>query len=213
MRAMLNAGPERLAEMGKASRRIAVEHFDERIVIAVYIAAIERLAGAPGGGMKTLVTGAAGFIGFHLCRRLARQGDEVTGIDSINDYYDPSLKYARLAELGFDRVTSDSGSIAASTIHEKLFFAASLCRREAKWSSFFARADSTGSATWQHRQASDTASRIQQHTSNRMSSAFSTSSRAAAHPCQASRFRLKLFGIRPFAADAVQHTSGRRSPN
>ena len=39
--------------------------------------------------MKTLVTGAAGFIGFHLCRRLARQGDEVTGIDSINDYYDP----------------------------------------------------------------------------------------------------------------------------
>jgi UDP-glucuronate 4-epimerase len=72
--------------------------------------------------MKTLVTGAAGFIGFHLCQRLARQGDEVTGIDSINDYYDPSLKYARLAELGFDRVTSDSGRIAASTIHDRLSF-------------------------------------------------------------------------------------------
>jgi UDP-glucuronate 4-epimerase len=58
--------------------------------------------------MRTLVTGAAGFIGFHLCARLAGSGDEVMGIDSINDYYDQSLKYARLAELGFDRGSCDS---------------------------------------------------------------------------------------------------------
>ena len=46
-----------------------------------------------------LVTGAAGFIGFHVCRRLLREGREVVGIDSVNDYYDPALKRARLAEL------------------------------------------------------------------------------------------------------------------
>jgi UDP-glucuronate 4-epimerase len=53
--------------------------------------------------MKILVTGAAGFIGFHLARRLAGRGDEVIGIDSINDYYDRELKFARLAEMGVDR--------------------------------------------------------------------------------------------------------------
>jgi UDP-glucuronate 4-epimerase len=46
-----------------------------------------------------LVTGAAGFIGFHLARRLLADGCSVVGIDSINDYYDPRLKEARLSEL------------------------------------------------------------------------------------------------------------------
>lgn len=46
-----------------------------------------------------LVTGAAGFIGFHLARRLAAEGWSVVGIDNLNDYYDPRLKQARLAEL------------------------------------------------------------------------------------------------------------------
>lgn len=50
--------------------------------------------------MKILVTGTAGFIGFHLAEKLLERGDEVMGIDSINDYYDPKLKYARLAESG-----------------------------------------------------------------------------------------------------------------
>ena len=47
-----------------------------------------------------LVTGVAGFIGFHLAKLLIESGYKVVGIDSINDYYDPSLKYTRLKELG-----------------------------------------------------------------------------------------------------------------
>ena len=46
----------------------------------------------------------AGFIGFHLARRLVRQGARVVGLDNLNDYYDPSLKHARLRELGDDVV-------------------------------------------------------------------------------------------------------------
>ncbi len=51
--------------------------------------------------MKILVTGAAGFIGSRLMFQLASRGDEVVGIDSINDYYDVRLKYGRLSECGF----------------------------------------------------------------------------------------------------------------
>lgn len=61
--------------------------------------------------MKILVTGAAGFIGFHLCNRLLDRGDEIVGLDNLNPYYDPGLKGARLdllkARDGFSFVSGD----------------------------------------------------------------------------------------------------------
>ena len=48
---------------------------------------------------KVLVTGSAGFIGFHLCKRLLTDGRQVVGLDNLNDYYDVSLKQARLEQL------------------------------------------------------------------------------------------------------------------
>ncbi len=60
--------------------------------------------------MKILVTGTAGFIGYHLAKKLLERGDEVVGIDNINDYYDVNLKYGRLKELGIDaQGTAQSG--------------------------------------------------------------------------------------------------------
>ena len=50
-----------------------------------------------------LITGAAGFIGFHTARRMVAQGDSVLGVDNINNYYNPALKYARLAECGIEK--------------------------------------------------------------------------------------------------------------
>ena len=58
--------------------------------------------------MKVLVTGNAGFIGFHTAKRLLERGDEVVGFDSVNDYYDPSLKEDRLAIL--DETARETGS-------------------------------------------------------------------------------------------------------
>lgn len=56
--------------------------------------------------MKILVTGTAGFIGYHLAKKLLERGDEVVGLDNINDYYDVNLKYARLDELGIKLISN-----------------------------------------------------------------------------------------------------------
>ncbi len=58
--------------------------------------------------MKVLVTGNAGFIGFHVAKALLQRGDEVTGIDAVNDYYDPALKQARLDIL--ERTAKEAGA-------------------------------------------------------------------------------------------------------
>ena len=81
--------------------------------------------------MKILVTGTAGFIGFHLSKKLAGLGYSVLGLDSINDYYDISLKYARLAELGFNETAANSGKIVHSSKFENLsFIKLDLCDEE-----------------------------------------------------------------------------------
>lgn len=65
--------------------------------------------------MKILVTGAAGFIGFHVTRRLLERGDKVIGLDNVNDYYSVNLKYARLAEMGIDEKAVEYGKLVWST--------------------------------------------------------------------------------------------------
>lgn len=61
--------------------------------------------------MKILVTGAAGFIGFHLCKHFLEKGYIVLGLDNINDYYDVNLKYSRLLELGIERKKSKEWNV------------------------------------------------------------------------------------------------------
>jgi UDP-glucuronate 4-epimerase len=56
--------------------------------------------------MTVLITGAAGFIGFHVAQALLARGDRVVGVDILNDYYDVTLKQARLAELARDKAFS-----------------------------------------------------------------------------------------------------------
>ncbi|MBF0410059.1 MAG: NAD-dependent epimerase [Candidatus Riflebacteria bacterium] len=72
--------------------------------------------------MKYLVTGAAGFIAFHLCKRLLEKGDTVHGIDNLNDYYDVSLKESRLALLkGWENFSFEKTDISDRSKMEKLF--------------------------------------------------------------------------------------------
>ena len=67
-------------------------------------------------GLKVLVTGAAGFIGYHLAQRILAAGATVTGLDNLNDYYDVNLKLARLRRLegrnGFSAVGDRTGVLS-----------------------------------------------------------------------------------------------------
>ena len=72
--------------------------------------------------MKILITGTAGFIGFHLAKKLLERGDTVVGIDNINNYYDVNLKYARLAETGISRVSEEWYKPVKSKIYSQYTF-------------------------------------------------------------------------------------------
>ncbi len=72
--------------------------------------------------MKILLTGIAGFIGFHTAKRLLERGDEVVGIDNINDYYTVHLKYARLSQLGFKEEDVVDGVMIQSHLYAKCRF-------------------------------------------------------------------------------------------
>lgn len=72
--------------------------------------------------MKILVTGAAGFIGYHLVKKLATEGHEVMGLDSIDEYYDVNLKFDRLAQLGLDRTGIFYNEVLSSTVYTNLTF-------------------------------------------------------------------------------------------
>lgn len=66
--------------------------------------------------MKVLITGTAGFIGFHLAKKFIERGDEVIGLDCINDYYDVNLKYSRLEITGIDRGLIGYGQFVQSSL-------------------------------------------------------------------------------------------------
>lgn len=72
--------------------------------------------------MRVLVTGAAGFIGYHLCEALLKLDLDVVGLDSINDYYDVNLKFDRLAQLGISRASAEVfNSKTTGAIHGEKF--------------------------------------------------------------------------------------------
>jgi len=72
--------------------------------------------------LKILISGTAGFIGFHLANRLIARGDYVVGLDSINDYYDTGLKYARLEYAGIPREEIEYGKLVNSRKHPNYRF-------------------------------------------------------------------------------------------
>lgn len=72
--------------------------------------------------MKILVTGAAGFIGSYVCKRLLDRGDVVVGLDNINTYYDVSLKYGRLSTLGIQQEHVDWYRFIESNLFENFRF-------------------------------------------------------------------------------------------
>jgi len=72
--------------------------------------------------MKYLVTGTAGFIGFHVAKQLLERGDQVVGLDVINSYYDVDLKYARLANMGIDRNQITFGELIQSSTNSDYRF-------------------------------------------------------------------------------------------
>ena len=71
--------------------------------------------------MKILITGAAGFIGFHLCKEFILKGHEVVGVDNINDYYDSSLKYSRISQIPAKNFSFIKADISSAKDLESIF--------------------------------------------------------------------------------------------
>lgn len=69
-----------------------------------------------------LITGTAGFIGYHLTKQLLKQGAKVTGLDMINDYYDVNLKYARLQETGINKDEIEYAKLVKSKTYDNYQF-------------------------------------------------------------------------------------------
>ncbi|TDE04753.1 NAD-dependent epimerase/dehydratase family protein [Flavobacterium sandaracinum] len=72
--------------------------------------------------MKILVTGAAGFIGYHLCEKILKLGYEVYGVDNLNDYYDVNLKLGRLRELGISQELLFNKRVSSKIYGDKFQF-------------------------------------------------------------------------------------------
>ncbi len=72
--------------------------------------------------MKILVTGTAGFIASHVAKELIKRGDEVVGLDNINDYYDVNIKYDRLKKVGINKERIHYDKIIGSELHENYQF-------------------------------------------------------------------------------------------
>lgn len=71
---------------------------------------------------KILITGTAGFIGFHLAKKLLERGDHIVGLDLVNDYYDIRVKHGRLAETGIDHEKISYGQLLQSTKYDHYQF-------------------------------------------------------------------------------------------
>jgi UDP-glucuronate 4-epimerase len=91
--------------------------------------------------VKILVTGAAGFIGFHLVKKLVSQGHFVTGVDNINDYYDVNLKYARLGYSGVRQEEIQYGKKIQSALLPNYYFIKLDITDNEKLSDVFAEGD------------------------------------------------------------------------
>src|SRR5690606_9654865 len=72
--------------------------------------------------MKILITGTAGFIGFHLAKKMLERGDEIIGLDSINDYYDVNLKFGRLKDTGIAKEKIEYNQLIQSSIYPNYHF-------------------------------------------------------------------------------------------
>jgi len=72
--------------------------------------------------MKILITGAAGFVGFHTVDALLKKGHSVVGLDNVNDYYDVNLKFGRLAESGILKADIEEGKLVYSRLHPNYSF-------------------------------------------------------------------------------------------